>query len=225
MADTNVLRQRVAAIVAAVAVVLVVLAVIAAITVVPSDRLPNLIASPQLVGHAALAVAIVLAGIGVLAFGEGYLAGVWIVSSLIAWTAAAGSVVVYLATGAAGTDKGFDIRFAAVYDGVAIALVALAALAFLGREVCRPTRAQPRIWDSIQDRHSQLHARYEALVKAQPLTPTARRRTRRRSKRRRSGSRRSRTRSAPTSWTCPISPGPLPPATRSCFGRCTGSRR
>ena len=172
MAETKVLRQRVAAFVAGIAVVAVTLAVIAAIAVVPNDQLPNLVASPQLVGHVAMAVAIVVAGIGILAFGEGYLAGVWVVASLIAWTAAAGSVVVYLATGAAG--KGFDVRFASVYDGVAIALAVLAALAFLGREVCRPRRAQARIWDGIQDRHSQLWARFKELKKGPDPTDPAR---------------------------------------------------
>ncbi len=113
--------------------------------VVPAERLPNLSTSPQLIGHALIAAAIVLALIGTIHDAEGYMAGVWVASTLGPWIAASTAVVTYLVTG--GAERSIDVKFAAAYNGVAAALAFVAAVAFLGRQLSRPQRAQPRTWE------------------------------------------------------------------------------
>jgi hypothetical protein len=115
-------------------------------------QLPDLATDPQVLGHVLMAAAAILAIVGLVFFGDGYIAGAWVVSTLWAWTAAAGTVVTFLLTGPAEADVA--TRMATVYDGVALGLALVAGLAFLGRELSRPYRAQARTWDGLRDRHA-----------------------------------------------------------------------
>jgi hypothetical protein len=150
-----------AAILIAAAALLVVLAIVALVTgVVPADRVPSLVASPQLIGHALIATAILLALIGTIRDAEGYMAGVWVVSTLGPWIAASTAVVTYLVSD--GANRPIEVKFAAAYNGIAAALAFIAAIAFLGRQLSRPQRAQPRTWEGLVDRLAQLKARINA---------------------------------------------------------------
>ena len=85
------------------------------------------------------------------------------------WIAAAVGIGTYLLT--AGWDMSVNVRFAAAYNGVAAAMAAVAGLAFLGRQLSRPDRAQPRTWESLVDRQTQLQARIEAMKASEQLEP------------------------------------------------------
>ena len=136
-------------------------------------EVPNLSTQPQLVGHLLLASAVILATVGLLHDSEGYLAGLWVVSTMGPWIAAAVGIGTYILT--AGWDMSVNVRFAAAYNGVAAATAALAALAFLGRQLSRPERAQPRTWEGLVDRQTQLQARIIAMKKSNgQLSPDAR---------------------------------------------------
>jgi hypothetical protein len=130
-------------------------------------EVPSLSAQPQLVGHLLLASAVILATVGVLLDSEGYLAGLWVVSTMGPWIAAAVGIGTYILT--AGWEASVNIRFAAAYNGIAAAIAAIAALAFLGRLLSRPERAQPRTWESLIDRKTQLRARIVAMSKSGKL--------------------------------------------------------
>lgn len=151
---------------ALVAVAIVVLVAVGGAILLPGTatggKLPDIATEPQVVGHALLGAGVILAAAGVIFYGEGYLAGVWLVSTLWPWTAAAGTVVAVFLTDATKA-PGIELKIGAVYDGVALALAFVAGVAFLGRVLCRPNRAQPRIWDGLQDRYSQLKARFEQV--------------------------------------------------------------
>ncbi len=221
-------RQRVAAIVAAVAVIVVALAVVAAIAVVPSDsscrtsstsaaaRRPRGPGGPRSCSPA----------IGILAFGEGYLAGVWVVSSLIAWTPAAGSVVVYLAARAAGQGVRRQVRVRLRRRRDRARRRSPPSRSSVARSA-RPRRAQPRIWDSLRDRHSQLWARIRGAREGPPLEDSGSRAQNatmlaeaqaRFTEHRAELARR-------VTISRPPSGGRSRPAIPACFGRCTGSRR
>jgi hypothetical protein len=132
-------------------------------------EVPNLNAQPQIVGHLLIAAAAILAAVGLLHDPEGYLAGTWVVSTMGPWIAAAVAIGTYLLTAGWGEEVG--VRFAAAYNGIAAAIVAVAGLAFLGRQLSRPDRAQPRTWESLVDRQTQLHARLEAMEQGGHLDP------------------------------------------------------
>jgi hypothetical protein len=159
-------RQRVLAGLFAVAVVAVV-AWVAIASLPQGPELPQLAASPEMAGHVLIVLAAILALGGIAAYREGYLAGIWLVSTLGPWAAASVSVITYLLTDA--ESKGIGIQGAAVYNGVAAGLAAVAALAFLGRELSEPRRAQARTYDSLRDRYAQLRERYKRLDDAPPL--------------------------------------------------------
>ena len=153
--------QSVTAAILVVVAALVVLALVALVAgLVPADRLPNLATSPQLIGHALLVAAAVLALIGTIRDAEGYMAGVWVMSTLGPWIAASTAVVTYIVTD--HSDGSIAVRFAAAYNGIAAALAFIAAMAFLGRQLSRPERAQPRTWEGLIDRLAQLKARIDA---------------------------------------------------------------
>src|SRR5262245_49067860 len=97
---------------------------------------PNLATQPQLVGHLLLASAVILATVGVLHDAEGYLAGIWTVSTMGPWIAAAVGIGTYILT--QGWSAETTVKFAAAYNGVAAATAAVAGLAFLGRQLSRP---------------------------------------------------------------------------------------
>src|SRR5262245_21753291 len=132
-------------------------------------EVPNLNAQPQLVGHLLIASAAILATVGLIHDSEGYLAGTWVVSTMGPWIAAAVAIGTYLLT--SGWAEDVDIRFAAAYNGIAAAIAAVAGLAFLGRQLSRPDRAQPRTWESLVDRQTQLRARLEAMQSSGQLNP------------------------------------------------------
>jgi hypothetical protein len=133
-------------------------------------EVPNLSTQPQLVGHLLLASAVLLATVGLLHDAEGYLAGTWIVSTMGPWIAAAVGIGTYILTDGWAQDT--NVRFAAAYNGIAAAVAAIAGLAFLGRQLSRPDRAQPRTWESLVDRQVQLQARLEGLKADKLLDPT-----------------------------------------------------
>ncbi len=149
------------AILVVVAAILVVAAVGVAIGVLPADLVGEIARSPLYVGHLVIAAAIVIGLVGLIYDHEGYLAGIWVVGTLFAWTAAAGTVVAYLIIDA--DTKGIEVRMSTVYLGLAVGLALVAAFAFLGRELGRPRRGQAKIWDSLCDRNSQLRARYDQI--------------------------------------------------------------
>ncbi len=132
-------------------------------------EVPSLSTQPQLVGHLLLASAVILATVGLLHDSEGYLAGLWVVSTMGPWIAAAVGIGTYILT--AGWDMSVNVRFAAAYNGIAAATAALAALAFLGRQLSRPERAQPRTWEGLVDRQTQLQARIIAMKKSNAISP------------------------------------------------------
>ena len=148
-----------------VAAALAALALVALVAgLVPADRVPSLAASPQLIGHALIVAAAALALIGTVRDAEGYMAGVWVVSTLGPWIAASTAVVTYIVTN--GEQGSVEIQFAAAYNGIAAALAFIAAMAFLGRQLSRPQRAQPRTWEGLIDRLAQLKARVNATFPA-----------------------------------------------------------
>ena len=157
--------QSVMAAILVVAAALVIVAVVALVAgIVPADRVPNLATSPQLVGHALIVAAAALALIGTIRDAEGYMAGVWVMSTLGPWIAASTAVVTYIVTD--GDHGPIERQFAAAYNGIAAALAFIAAMAFLGRQLSRPQRAQPRTWEGLIDRLAQLKARVNATFLA-----------------------------------------------------------
>jgi hypothetical protein len=105
-----------------------------------------------------LAGAVVLL-LGGLRYGEGYLAGLWLVSPLLPGVIAGVTVVSYLLAPAGTIASGA----LAVALGVAATSLAMGCAGFVGRTLASRERAQLRTYDQLRDRHAQLAARLEQL--------------------------------------------------------------
>ena len=136
-------------------------AVFLVLAILEEGRLVELPGSLANIAHALVVGGVILLLAGSLLFGEGYVAGIWLTSTLMPWVAAVATIVAYLAW--VGPSDPIGERIVAVYFGLAVTIVAVGAGGFLGRPLCRRERAQARTHDRLRDRYAQLRERYLQL--------------------------------------------------------------
>lgn len=114
--------------------------------------------------------AFALFALGASAYGEGFLAGLWLTSPLAPGVASVATVISYLVLPRSG---GAPLaRFEAIYIGGAVALLFIACSGFIGRGLARRDVAQMRMYGRLRDRFSQLADRYAKLSeKPSPSDP------------------------------------------------------
>ena len=92
--------------------------------------------------------------------GEGFLAGTWVFAPLAPVMAAATSVAAYLVAPEDPAHPGVPLHpVAAVYVGLAAALLGLMLFAYLGTQVARRDHAQMRVYSDLLRRYRSLEAR------------------------------------------------------------------
>ncbi len=120
---------------------------------------------------------IVLFAVGALGHSEGYLAGIWLTSTLTPWILAIVTVIAYLLASPADPAGPPDLltRLRCIYVGLAAALAFQAAAGFFGRAVSGRSRAQAHVYDQLRDRRSQLRDRHTRLRETEDAVEDTRR--------------------------------------------------
>jgi hypothetical protein len=142
----------------------VLLGVVAGIGLGTAARSASSGLGPEWLGAGLAVIGLLVVAIGSSIYGEEYLAGLWLVSTLAPGIAAAATVFAYFVLPA--IPPTFAERAVVLYLGGGVTLVAVSCAAFLGRSLARRDRAQIRMYDRLRDRYSQLRDRYLELVTA-----------------------------------------------------------
>ena len=132
---------------------------------------PGLSMSVLQIANLLILATIAMFAVGAVGNGEGYLAGIWLTSTLSPWMLAIVTVIAYImvnplqpgSTGGPPAPPDIETRLRCIYVGVAAALAFLAATGFVGRSVSGRSRAQAHFYDQLRDRRSQLRDRHTRL--------------------------------------------------------------
>ncbi len=117
------------------------------------------------IAHVAMIGSVLLAIVGVVKYnGEGFLAATWVFAPLVPPIAAVNSVIAYLISPEAPPLSGIPRDpIAAVYVGLAAAILGWMLSAFPGAQLARRQRAQRRAYDELCQRFRVLSARVETI--------------------------------------------------------------
>jgi len=154
------------------------LVVIGAVILVAVAPAPGLSDRLLQTGHLLVVATLVLAVVGVAGnrdgyHGEGYLAGILLMSPLSTWILAIVTVIAYVVASAGGTPD-LDTRVRCIYVSIASAMAFTAAAAFVGRSVAQRSRAQAHVYDELRDRRSQLRDRHTRLLETRGMVEVGR---------------------------------------------------